>query len=398
MVSFFGLRLGGDKKKPAKAQGKQPQRWDRVDQDAAKGQSLGQNFSRPQLPDAAVRPGTANSTSRRKSNWRAVFGNPDMAASMTDLAPPKGPGSGGLRQHASQLSLRTYFAGGSTTSLARNPPDAAGRPGTPLGPAASKSPLGQFEFGVERAAGAADEPKPRPEQPYATGYPSPPQSDKNSERAFSPSPVPASSPPPVAANPDPRRNPGALATASLPSPASSAGDDRLEAPVVRNLLAKRDTFTFHQPRRPSFVMRFDDEGGRAARRTRHVEGFSGNFAAFDFGGGVPRPSADGLEPEPESPGRAVPASAPAAGGPPGNVDGPGRTSPPWGFSSRLSSEGRSRASPPRPLRPIQPSASIDRAQPNPRSAHEPPLDEGKRPGSRPPSSPFLRAPMEGDFP
>ncbi|POR35767.1 Uncharacterized protein TPAR_04046 [Tolypocladium paradoxum] len=218
-------------------------------------------------------------------------------------------------------------------------------------------------------------------------------------------------------------------------------------------------------------MQFDDEGGRAARRTRHVEGFSGNFAAFDFGGTVPRPGPDGsrgktsLETETtkepsivesrseghgrrlESPEQGVPASTSAPsftmlhradspssvrqpsgaqpweaarrpGGPPpaavgahhGRVYGPGRTtSPPRGFRSRFGSENGSRAPPPRPLRPIQPFASVDHAEPSPRSPYGPPLDAGnymrnddaappRRPGSRPPSSPFSRPPMEGDFP
>ncbi|POR35770.1 Uncharacterized protein TPAR_04045, partial [Tolypocladium paradoxum] len=261
MVSFFGLRLGGDKKKSQKPQGKQPQKWDRIDQNTlGEGQFFGQqNFSRPQFPNASSsssRPGTAGSSTaaRRPPNWRAVFGNPGMASSMTDLAPPSLAGSGGLRHHASEANLRTNCAGGSTTSLALpaalggagarpgtpsrpatsktewvNPLDvhfckdtSGSRPGTPLGPAANaaaKSPLGQFEFGVEArteaeaetemsvAAAATDEPKPE-EPDGATGYPSPPQSDKDSERAFSPvntalSPVAA---PSTSASKDTRRN------------------------------------------------------------------------------------------------------------------------------------------------------------------------------------------------
>ncbi|KND89174.1 hypothetical protein TOPH_06166, partial [Tolypocladium ophioglossoides CBS 100239] len=551
MVSFFGLKLGGDRKKSQKAQGKQPQKWDRVDQNTlGEGQFFGQqNFSRPQFPSApsSSRPGTANSSTiaaRRASGWRAVFSNPGMTASMEDLAPPKGLGSGGLRQHASEVNLRTNFGGGSTTSLALpaalggvgvrpgtpsrpatrktewvNPLDvhfgkdtSGSRPGTPSGPAAnaSKSPLGRFEFGVEARTGAAAEAEaeaetdrgvsdtatdePNPEELCETAaYPSPPPSDRNSERAFSPVNLALS---PVAtacssANPDGRRNAASAirnvdsaaaagATSSLPSPAPSASGDRWEAPVIRNVLAKRDTFTFHQPRRPSFAMQFDDEGrGAAARRTRHVEGFSGNFAAFDFGGIAPRPSADGSRGEtsletagragestettkepsivesrsegsvrqPDSPEHGIPASASApsfttldraesaasarqpsgaqpweaarrpggpppaaAGAHPGRVYGPGQAaSPPRGFKSRFGAENRSRAPPPRPLRPIQPFASMDRAEPGPRSPYGPPPDEGnylcgegaeppRRPGSRPPSSPFSRLPMEGDFP
>ncbi|KAJ6447001.1 ahpC/TSA antioxidant enzyme domain-containing protein [Purpureocillium lavendulum] len=227
MVSFFGIKLGGDKKKSQKTQDKQPQKWNRIDQNTlGEGQYFGRNhdLARPKFPNASDRPGTSHSTTPTPSNWRAVFNNPGMTSSMTDLTPPT---MGALRHNASESNLRTNFAGGSTTSLALpaplggtgvrpgtpnrpttskaewvNPLDvhfckstSTSRPGTPVGSNAKgvpKSPLSQFEFDIKPGpVVTAAPPESKQDDPPPLvgqhGYPSPPESDRNSDRAFSPS-------------------------------------------------------------------------------------------------------------------------------------------------------------------------------------------------------------------
>ncbi|UNI13593.1 hypothetical protein JDV02_000321 [Purpureocillium takamizusanense] len=346
MVSFFGIRLGGDKKKTQKNLVKQPpQKWNRIDQNTlGQGQYFGPNqaASRPQFPNALSRPGTSQSTATTPSNWRAVFSNPAMSSSMTDLAPPS---MGALRHNASESNLRTNFAGGSTTSLAL-PASLGGtgaRPGTPSRPTTSKaewvnplhvhfckstsdsrpgtpatagappkSPLSQFEFdwkpapvptepSIELVPGVQQ----AEHQPTAErhGYPSPPGSDRDSDGVFSPA---NSKPTSAALKLQPSTNsrskgPSALrkvdqVTTSLPSPTPSSplagGDDKPDTPLIRNVPARRDTLAFHQPRRLSVKMEFDDERQEKARKTQHIEGFRGNFADFDFGANVKPPSSD----------------------------------------------------------------------------------------------------------
>ncbi|KAL3965285.1 hypothetical protein ACCO45_002289 [Purpureocillium lilacinum] len=333
MVSFFGIKLGGDKKKAQKNQGKQPpQQWNRIDQNTlGQGQYFGQSQApgRPQFPNASSRPGTSQNAAPPPSNWRAVFNNPGMASSMTDLTPPS---MGALRHNASESNLRTNFANGSTTSLALpaslggtgarpgtpsrptttkaewvNPlhvhfckSNSASRPGTPT-VATPKSPLGQFEFDLKPApaptkaptrtpadapaeaqAEAPVEPAPRSKQnerqPVAErhGYPSPPGSDRSSDGA-------------ALSKVD-------RAAASLPSPTPSSpltgSEDKPDTPVIRNVPARRDTLAFHQPRRLSVKMEFDDERQKEARKTQHIEGFRGNFADFNFGATAKSPSFD----------------------------------------------------------------------------------------------------------
>lgn len=318
-----------------------PQKWDRIDQNTlGEGQYFGHNFSRPQFPSSTARPGTANST-RSTSNWRAVFKNPAMTSSMVDLAPPqRRPSVGSLRHAASDLNLRPGTAlpaplGGSglrpgTPSRPSgavkadwvNPLDVhfcrdptSSRPGTPLGssttvvaapttsavPASPKNRLGQFDFGQSAGGEEASRNikknspqtcvtncKPDEEPATQNGYPSPPQSDRNSDRAFSPVNVPASE---KLSSSSKRNAPSALRKVdvpgpkALPSPAPSvqgSGEDRADSPVVRNVPARRDTFAFHQPRRRSFTMEFEDSH-RATMMNPPKEGFSGNFADFDFG-------------------------------------------------------------------------------------------------------------------
>ncbi|PWI68272.1 hypothetical protein PCL_02041 [Purpureocillium lilacinum] len=360
MVSFFGIKLGGDKKKAQKNQGKQPpQQWNRIDQNTlGQGQYFGQSQApgRPQFPNASSRPGTSQNAAPPPSNWRAVFNNPGMASSMTDLTPPS---MGALRHNASESNLRTNFANGSTTSLALpaslggtgarpgtpsrptttkaewvNPlhvhfckSNSASRPGTPT-VATPKSPLGQFEFDLKPApaptkaptrtpadapaeaqAEAPVEPAPRSKQnerqPVAErhGYPSPPGSDRSSDGAFPPlNPSLASAAPDLQPSTDNRRNaPSALskvdrAAASLPSPTPSSpltgSEDKPDTPVIHNVPARRDTLAFHQPRRLSVKMEFDDERQKEARKTQHIEGFRGNFADFNFGATAKSPSFD----------------------------------------------------------------------------------------------------------
>lgn len=132
------------------------------------------------------------------------------------------------------------------------------------------------------------------------GYPSPPSSIKNEERGLSP----------AAAEPKNMNRPNApsalrrVNTAeplTLPSPADSS-DERFDAASIRSAMAKRDTMTFHSPRRKSFAKQMDDrrtEGEKLPRtaaekeeikRKRQTEGFEGNFSAFNFGRSAPADS------------------------------------------------------------------------------------------------------------
>lgn len=107
------------------------------------------------------------------------------------------------------------------------------------------------------------------------GYPSPPQSVNTPDQTLSPSVSDLS----TAGKPngDPSH---------LPSPATSTSrtsEDRWEAPNARNVFAKRDTSTFHSPRRRSFTMDLEEQELERLRKQRQTEGFAGSFADFDFG-------------------------------------------------------------------------------------------------------------------
>ncbi|GAB0136131.1 hypothetical protein EsDP_00004443 [Epichloe bromicola] len=86
-----------------------------------------------------------------------------------------------------------------------------------------------------------------------------------------------------------------------------------------------------------------------------------------------------------------------------------RIGPRQGFQSRFDSDSSSRAPPPQPLRPATSSSAANHAlELSSRDPFGPPLDsstscvrEGQlspRSQDKPPSSPFTRRPMEGDFP
>ncbi|PHH76394.1 hypothetical protein CDD83_4261 [Cordyceps sp. RAO-2017] len=398
-------------------------------------------------------------------------------SSVTDLPPPV---MGNLRHNASEANLRSNLAArGSSTSLALpaaaaagsgpvrpatpnarpatrngkaadwvNPLDvhfsrdaSASRPGTPAAAAAKTGLLAKFDFGADDAAtrAKADE----PQQHGANGCPSPPQSDCRSDRsyfAYHPSVghVSPESRPPSSRCPAPSalRNVNTLAATSLPTPAPpsppSSSDGQGNGPAPPSEPAARHRApTLRRPHRPSFTVSFDDPGQRAARRTQHIEGFVGNFADFDFGDSILRPSADiaagkaveaarepteradsATEPAPDlggesPPGRlTAPSLAPSrklpalslsiglpsettgdgarlpADVPTSSVGNHGRgvglglaPDPSRGFTSRVDSRSHStRAPPPQPLRPLQPWAGAEKAKSSPRSPYGPPLE------------------------
>ncbi|GAB0136130.1 hypothetical protein EsDP_00004444 [Epichloe bromicola] len=540
MVSFFGLKLGSDRKKAqTNAQtNKAPRKWDRIDQNAVSGsQDFAHDFSRPHFPSSTSRPGTANST-RSISNWRAVFKNPAMTSSMVDLAPPRRrqPSVGSLRHAASDMNFRSgpglpAALGGSGLrpgTLSRpatsqkagsewvNPLDvhfctasATSRPGksshepnaavlaaaqAPKAPAPPRNFIGNLNLGPSAGGGEEGQTnhasydhvrKSDENHVIRNGYPSPPQSDNNSDRAFSP----VNSDNGVSVN---KRNltsslrrmdvPGPT---SLPSPPPSAQrtrqDPQEEGPTIRNGPARRDTLAFHQPRRPSFAMGFEGIQ-RATIMHPPKEGFSGNFADFDFGEFVTKTmmsnasvqddkasfeevcrssvsscsTKDSLRfstllESPSSPFMYAtrpnerehsksPAPTHASedqvtnsslidqlpqppreatrrpSGPPSTaiavhqeVSLGSRIGPRQGFQSRFDSDSSSRAPPPQPLRPATSSSAANHAlELSSRDPFGPPLDsstscvrEGQlspRSQDKPPSSPFTRRPMEGDFP
>ncbi|KAF4980312.1 hypothetical protein FZEAL_3629, partial [Fusarium zealandicum] len=357
MVSFFGLKLGGDRKKShdkQKAATRQIQHLHRDDQEFTTPKDRrrltnSSNFSRPNL----TRPDTASSNRdlQLSTEWRAPYMNSaGGASSMVDLSALRPPAMGNPRFHSSDVNLNTRFANDSSTSLAA--PAAVGaastsRPATPTRPGTAtsrrefenpfnvhfgkdsisslpgspfdtdaKSTLDQFEFGLGDDKPAKDEQDQA--QPNNTGYPSPPPSIVNAERPFSPASQenrPSSSRRNAPA-PSGLRNVDVAGPTALPSPAASVADV-WDAPVIRNVQAKRDTLTFHTPRRKSFAMEVD-----ATRDSSKpiAEGFAGNFAGFDFGDTVRRGSVsnrsletptsegrdressedDAVEPEPES--------------------------------------------------------------------------------------------------
>ncbi|KAK7408507.1 hypothetical protein QQX98_009322 [Neonectria punicea] len=330
MVSFFGIKLGGDKKK-SHDKHKQPSQpiqhlklnghSDHIDEESSRDlRRLTNNFSRPTFTG---RPDTASSN-LDPTQWRAPYiGGTGGASSMVDLAAPRAPGLGASRFHSSDLNLNTRFANANASPTSLVVPGPVGgavpiRPGTPtrpgtatskktewdnpfhvhfggkdsagntpISPSGGKNSLEQFEFGI-----AADHTR-DPSNSAINGYPSPPPSILSGDQPFSPLNTdgrPSSS----------RRNaPSALRNVeitgpkALPSPAASVlrtSEERWDIPVIRNVQAKRDTLTFHTPRRQSFSMEVDDLD--KGKTTPMVEGFAGNFTAFDFGEGVRRGSVD----------------------------------------------------------------------------------------------------------
>ncbi|KAF5680786.1 hypothetical protein FHETE_174 [Fusarium heterosporum] len=320
MVSFFGLKLGGDRKKSQdkKLASKQIQHLHRNDtNESTTSKDLrrltnGSNFSRPNF----ARPGTSSSQLDPPSQWRAPYmGGGGGASSMVDLSAPRAPGMGNPRFHSSDMNLNTRFGNGSSTSLVAPGPMSAGAKHIPIEPArpgtavSTREPPNPFNihFGNDSVSSIPPTPVDEPishAEPFEfhlgkevikdvrskspvpvinTGYPSPPPSIVNAERSFSPDNRPSSSRQNVPAATG-LRNPGATGPMSLPSPAVSVArsEDVWESPVIRNVTAKRDTFTFHTPRRQSFAMETDDSKAREAQKPM-TEGLTGNFAGFDFG-------------------------------------------------------------------------------------------------------------------
>ncbi|KAK0392915.1 hypothetical protein NLU13_2409 [Sarocladium strictum] len=345
MVSIFGIKLGSDRKKD-KAQNKQhkdksSQPKKGLDSDKKAGresQYFGNNFSRPNAC-ASPRPGTSYST-RRTTLFHQPFTFPAASSSMVDLAPPgRRPSVGSLRQTTSDTDTRGWRdrnespvpppvlsppsrrpgTGDRPLSSRRsawiNPldvhyvrdPAAASQPDTPrTNGSATTTPFSDFEFGLAPKNSA-----PKTEPPSTEGYPSPPASISSVDHLHSvPSVNPDNRPsssrrnaPPsglrrvntldeVEGPPTPERT---LSQTSQEQPSTSDGGGRA---VVRNARAQRETLAFHQPRQPSMIMdldgahekRWERDASDDTGRSPPVEGFEGNFAAFDFGETVRRAS------------------------------------------------------------------------------------------------------------
>ncbi|KAG7291929.1 hypothetical protein NEMBOFW57_001957 [Staphylotrichum longicolle] len=131
MVSFFGLKVGGKKKKSdgKAAQGKQQHEWKRIDQNAlGEGQFFGQNLDKKGVViNGSIRSVSRAGTPQPGGSGRSPYGNYDAhnlaAASMMDLGNPAFGGSQlslRVKPHASDANLRTRFGAnnGSSTSLA----------------------------------------------------------------------------------------------------------------------------------------------------------------------------------------------------------------------------------------------------------------------------------------
>ncbi|KAK4103347.1 hypothetical protein N658DRAFT_514813 [Parathielavia hyrcaniae] len=141
MVSFFGLKVGGKKKKSdgQSGQEKQPHQWKRIDQNKlGEGQLFGQNLNQKGVVNGSIRSvsraGTPQSTARGRSSHITYDTHNLAAASMHNLT-TLGPGRPGsqastyLKPHASDANLRTRFGAnnGSSTSLAAPAPGFAAR-------------------------------------------------------------------------------------------------------------------------------------------------------------------------------------------------------------------------------------------------------------------------------
>ncbi|OAR01547.1 hypothetical protein LLEC1_07742 [Akanthomyces lecanii] len=335
MVSFFGLRFGGDKKKgPAKSGDKKSQdNWKGIDQSQL---PRGPFYGASQQNEHA-RPGTSYST-KGPTNWRQTFKGFGANSSMVDLSSPMRKESvSGLRRQPSEANFRNPWMNSSTANLPL--PSALGgggpRVGTPERPSTAgsrakewvnpldvhfckdstgdplsrpnntdgpaKSPLA-LHFAVNDDEDVAEPSNPSKDKTSLSkngtalnnGYPSPPQSVNNADQTLSPSVSDLS----MAGKPngDP---------SSLPSPATSAprsSEDRWEAPVIRNVAAKRDTTTFNSPRRCSFTMDVEQQELERLRKQRQTEGFAGSFADFDFGEIITKQASVEQFPEPPSSG------------------------------------------------------------------------------------------------
>ncbi|KAI3531712.1 hypothetical protein CABS01_16274 [Colletotrichum abscissum] len=316
MVSFFGLKLGADKKKkPAEKAEMKPQ-WKKIDQNTlGQGQFFGKDLDRPILINGS-RPGTAMSNKSFAANFRhpnAPYLN-GGSSSLVDLG---APGVKGIRPVGSEANLNMRWNNTSVTSLNNiaSPPIITGgngsgsRPGTPnsarakawvnpldvhfardgagprsdgaLSPAPSaapsgyhspnnisplptptaanapRSPLGQFEFNLNPSESSKDDKlTPAPLSPNKA-LPSPPQSINGSLPPLRTDLRPKTAVTAVREAHRPR-------PAALPSPTASAGrssdeDHFYPRPIIQNVAAKRDTLTITTPRRQSFSMDIDND-------------------------------------------------------------------------------------------------------------------------------------------
>lgn len=263
--------------------------------------------------------------------FRAPFANSAATSSMVDLAPPspRRPSIASLRQSASSSHLKggrpnisgpigppLHLLGADASQIAALArPGTAGsmkkdvlspldvqfgmdissmRPHTSAGGSAFKSPLSQdnFDIGHSEKGGSISNKGEGFVGP--NGCPSPPPSVKSVEQGL------------TRVNTDPRLSKGPAPSSlrrvntadhnGLPSPAVS--EDRLETPVTRTMQARRDTMTFHSPRRRSFNKQVDEGVTRRQlrerteqekaeiKKRRQTEGFEGNFSAFNFGGPI----------------------------------------------------------------------------------------------------------------
>ncbi|KAL2198394.1 hypothetical protein P885DRAFT_67579 [Corynascus similis CBS 632.67] len=136
MVSFFGLKVGGKKKKPDEkpTSESQAQQWKRIDQNAlGEGQFFGQNTNKKGVVNGSIRSMPRSGTPQLTRNGTGPYANRDThnlaAASMFDLATtsstrPHSQASAPLRPHASDFNMRSRFGAnnGSSTSLATPSP------------------------------------------------------------------------------------------------------------------------------------------------------------------------------------------------------------------------------------------------------------------------------------
>lgn len=330
----LSLTLARSKQKEAE---KSAKKWRKSDKESfGSDESFGHNLARPQRPPS--RPGTAGSF-RNTMLFRSPFANTEATSSMVDLAPPSArrPSASSLRQASSSSNLRsgklkisapigppqtlpmeggpnspltpaTPPRPGTSSSMKKdwvNPLDvhfgkdmSAMRPHTSAGPSAAKSPLTQFDFDIgPDSKGNFDSKAESSVGP--NGYPSPPPSVKGDEQGLtrvSTEPKLSYSAKPPA--PSSLRRVNTAEQTRLPSPAVSDELKAAEGPVIRNVIAKRETMTFHSPRRRSFSKQIDEQTTKRdlkkrteeekaeIKKRRQTEGFEGNFSAFNFGGPV----------------------------------------------------------------------------------------------------------------
>lgn len=318
-----------------------------------------------------MRPGTSYSSAKGPPNWRATFKGFNANSSMVDLsAPARKQSVSSLRYQTSEANLKNPWMNNSTANLPLPSPLSGSGPriGTPDRPSTANGPRKEWinpldvhfgkdptgappslasteaparsPLGLEFSPDDKDETPTKVSSPvketahpfknetvHKNGYPSPPQSVSNADQTLSPTVSDLSM---VNGHIDP---------SSLPSPAASAprtSEERWDAPVIRNVSAKRDTTTFHSPRRRSFTMDVKQQELERLRKQRQTEGFAGSFADFDFGEIVTKQPS--IEQFPEPPATRIQPSSP-----------PMRQQAPKGRSNTITSK-QSETAPTRPDR------------------------------------------------